>query len=93
MNRDELKLKIIAKIIATDDVEVLNRIRKIINNFESLPLVNEPPATYEKMANENIRVFNEWEQKRIDKALEQHKNGECISDEEADKEIQKWLED
>ena len=42
---------------------------------------------------EKVRVFNEWEQARIDKALKQYENGECISDEEAQKEIEKWFEE
>jgi hypothetical protein len=93
MNIATLKLEIIAKIIATDDVELLNKIQEIIVQYHSNSMVNEPTSTYQKTTSENIRVFNESEQKRIDKALEQYKNGECISDEEADKEIQKWLED
>ncbi len=93
MNIATLKLEIIAKIIATDDVELLNKIQEIIVKYHSNSMVNEPTSTYQKTTSENIRVFNESEQKRIDKALEQYKNGECISDEEADKEIQKWLED
>jgi ABC-type transport system involved in cytochrome bd biosynthesis fused ATPase/permease subunit len=93
MDVDKLKLEIIAKIIASDDVELLNRIQEIIDAYKSNSFVNEPSSTYQKTTSENIRVFNESEQKRIDKALEQYKNGECISDEEADKEIQKWLED
>jgi hypothetical protein len=93
MNIATLKLEIIAKIIATDDVELLNKIQEIIVQNHSNSMVNEPTSTYQKTTSENIRVFNESEQKRIDKALEQYKNGECISDEEADKEIQKWLED
>ncbi|UPQ78411.1 hypothetical protein M0M57_12370 [Flavobacterium azooxidireducens] len=93
MNIDALKLEIIAKIIATNDVELLNKIQEMISFYQTNTMVNEPPSTYQKTTNQKVRVFNEREQKRIDKALDQHKNGECISDEEADKEIQKWLED
>jgi hypothetical protein len=93
MNIAALKLEIIAKIIATDDVELLNKIQEMISFYQTNTMVNEPTSTYQKTTPEKVRVFNEWEQNRIDKALEQYKNGECISDEEADKEIQKWLED
>jgi hypothetical protein len=88
MNIAELKLKIIAKIIATDDVALLNKIKEIINDYESNSLVNEPTTTYER-----IRVFSEEEQRKINLAIQQYENGECISDEEAQKEIQEWLED
>ncbi|WP_281297101.1 hypothetical protein [Flavobacterium limnophilum] len=88
MNLAELKLEIIAKIIATDDVALLNKIQEIINDYESNSVVNEPMATYDR-----IRVFSEEEQRKINLAVQQYENGECISDEEAQKEIQEWLED
>lgn len=88
MNLAELKLEIIAKIVATDDVALLNKIQEIINDYESNSVVNEPVTTYEK-----IRVFSEDEQRKINLAVQQYENGECISDEEAQKEIQEWLED
>jgi uncharacterized secreted protein with C-terminal beta-propeller domain len=88
MNLAELKLEIIAKIIATDDVALLNKIQEIINDYESNSLVNEPITTYER-----IRIFSEEEQRKINLAVKQYENGECISDEEAQKEIQEWLED
>ena len=88
MNIAELKLEIIAKIIATDDVALLNKIQEIINDYKSNSLVNEPTTTYEK-----IRIFSADEQQKINLAIQQYENGECISDEEAQKEIQEWLED
>jgi len=88
MNIAELKLEIIAKIIATDDVVLLNKIKEIIECYESSSLINEPTSTYER-----IRVFSEEEQRKINLAIQQYENGECISDEEAQKEIQGWLED
>ena len=88
MNIAELKLEIIAKIIATDDVALLNKIQEIINDYESNSVVNEPVTTYDR-----IRVFSAEEQRKINIAVQQYENGECISDEEAQKEIQEWLED
>jgi 6-pyruvoyl-tetrahydropterin synthase len=88
MNIAELKLEIIRKIIATDDEALLNKIQEIINDYESNSLVNEPTTTYER-----IRVFSEEEQRKINLAIQQYENGECISDEEAQKEIQECLED
>ena len=88
MNLAELKLELIAQIIATDDVALLNKIQEIINDYESNSVVNEPVTTYDR-----IRVFSEEEQRKINLAVQQYENGECISDEEAQKEIQEWLED
>ena len=88
MNLAELKLEIIAKIVATDDVALLKKIQEIINDYESNSIVNEPVTTYDR-----IRFFSEEEQRKIILAVQQYENGECISDEEAQKEIQEWLED
>jgi hypothetical protein len=88
MNIAELKLEIIAKIIATDGEALLNKIQEIINDYESNSAVNEPLTTYDR-----IRVFSEEEQRKINIALKQVENGEYISDEEAQIEIEKWFEE
>ena len=88
MNLAELKLEIIAKIVTTDDVALLKKIQEIINDYESNSVVNEPVTTYDR-----TRIFSEEEQRKINLAVQQYENGECISDEEAQKEIQEWLED
>ena len=93
MNTAELKSKLIAQIMATDDDILLNKIKETINFYESDLLLSEPASTYEKVASEKIYVFNEWQQKRIDIALKQVENGEYISDEEAQIEIEKWFEE
>jgi len=93
MNIAELKLEIIAKIIATDDVALLHKIQEIINDYESNSLVNEPAVNYEKTTSEKIYILNEWQQKRIDIALKQVENGEYISNEEAEKEMQIWFKE
>lgn len=84
----ELKLEIIARIIDTDDVELLNKVKEIINSFDSDSLVNEPPIAYEK-----VLIFNEWQQKRIDIALKQVENGEYLTEEEDAKEMQRWFKE
>jgi len=86
MSTDELKLDLIAKIIETNDVDFLLKINTLLK--ENTSLVNEPALKYE-----SVRVFSAEEQRKLNLALEQYKNGECISDEEAQKEIQEWLED
>ncbi len=84
----ELKLEIIAKIIAIDDVILLNKILESIAGYELNSLVNEPTTIYHK-----VYVLNEWQQKRIDIALNQVENGEYISEEEDKKEMQKWFKE
>ncbi len=92
MNIGELKLELIAKIIHMNDLETLMKIKAVLNNAkQTINEVNEAPTDYIKT--EKVYVFNEWQQAKIDKALQQYENGECISDEEARKEIQAWLED
>lgn len=90
MSTSDLKLKLIAQIIATDDALLLDRIEEIIN---SNLIVNEQTSTYEKVDSEKIYVLNEWQQQRIDIALKQVENGEYISNEEAQIEIEKWFEE
>jgi len=88
MNLAELKLELIAQIIATDDVALLNKIKEIIDSYESNSVVNEPVATYDR-----IRIFSEEEQRKINLALKQVENGDYITDEEAQIEIEKWFEE
>lgn len=92
MTNSELKLDLIQKIINTNDFDLLIKIKDLLDNsFNKVSFVNEPSVVYEKT--EKVRVFNEWEQARIDKALKQIENGEFISDEEAQIEIEKWFEE
>ena len=60
MSTSDLKLKLIAQIIATNDISLLDRIEETI---KSNLLVNEPASTYEKTASEKIYIFSEWQQK------------------------------
>ncbi|MDR7371266.1 hypothetical protein [Flavobacterium aquidurense] len=95
MTTSERKLYLIKKIIETTDIDLLLKIKSLLeeNNYvlsdEKPTEVNEPALKYEK----NIRIFSPAEQRKIDQALREYENGECISDEEAQKEIQAWLED
>jgi predicted transcriptional regulator len=93
MNIAELKLEIISKIIATDDVVLLNKIEEIIKDYKSHSVVNEPTVNYEKATSEKVYILNEWQKKRIDIALKQVENGEYLSEEEDQKEMQKWFKE
>ena len=78
MSTAELKSELIKNISSTEDLMVLNQIKQI---FELDYLEKD------------VRIFTTEQQKRIDIAMKQYENGECISDEEAEKEIQAWLEE
>jgi hypothetical protein len=92
MKSAELKLELITQIISTNDLATLMKIEAILNNSDqSILEINEPTTDYIKT--EKVYIFNEWQQKRIDIALKQVENGECISDEEAEKEIQLWFKE
>ncbi|MFI0491465.1 hypothetical protein [Flavobacterium sp.] len=92
MNIAELKLEIIAKIIDNNDLATLTKIEAILNNTSvNILELNEPQITYVKT--EKILILNEWQQKRIDIALKQVENGEYLTEEEAEKEIQIWFKE
>ena len=76
MNTSDLKLDLIKAISETNDIGFLNEVKKLLN--------------YKRDEN-SVRVFNDWEQERIDKAMIDYKNGNVISDEEAQIEIEKWF--
>ena len=95
MTTSKLKLYLLKKIRETTDIDLLSKIKSLLDesNYtvseENSSEVNEPALKYEK----NIRIFTPAEQRKIDQALREYENGECISDEEAQREIQAWLED
>jgi hypothetical protein len=91
MNIGELKLELIAKIIHTNDLETLMKIEAVLNNIQqTIHEVNEPPTTYKS---EKVLVLNEWQQARIDIALKQIENGDFISHEEDQLELEKWFQE
>jgi len=94
MNIAELKLELITKIIDTNDVELLLKISTLLEAKNYTQLKKETTSLHEPaLKYESVRVFSSEEERKINLAFEQYKNGECISDEEAQKEIQEWLED
>ncbi|TRX41360.1 hypothetical protein [Flavobacterium restrictum] len=99
MTISELKTALTAKISATNNIDLLVKLNEVLNSKNEpelenhLTIVNEPVAIYEKTSTEAVYIFNEWQQKRIDIALKQVENGDYISDEEAQIEIEKWFEE
>ena len=87
MSTSDLKLKLIAQIIATDDSILLGRIEETIESNL------QPTSASEKKASEKIYVFNQWQQKRIDMALKQVENGEFLTEAEDKKEMERWFKE
>ena len=92
MNIAELKLELIRKIIATNDLTILMKIEAELNNIQqTIHKINEPPTTYIK--SEKVLVLNEWQQARIDIALKQIENGEFLTEDEDKIEMEKWFKE
>jgi len=99
MTTSELKRYLLEKIIETTDIDLLLRIKSLLeeNNYEvaeeNSSIVNEPAIEYKSSKTRNIRIFSEAEQKKINIALEQYENGQWISNEEAQIELEKWFKE
>ncbi|MEO6173655.1 MAG: hypothetical protein ABIP27_00765 [Flavobacterium circumlabens] len=96
MDIAELKLDLIKKIMETNDLDLLLKIKSLLDSGESgedLSSVNEPVAAYEKLKTKNIRIFSEAEQKKINIALQQYENGDFVSNEEAQIELEQWFKE
>lgn len=99
MNTSDLKLELIKAIIDSNDINLLLKIKTLFveKNYsgsdENSATVNEPSVEYKNLKAQNIRIFSEAEQKKINIALEQYENGEYISNEEAQIELEKWFKE
>ena len=85
----EEKLELIQKIIACNDITILMEIKALL--LADKNKLDEPTTGYRK--GEKIRIFSDCQEDKISCTIKQYEDGECISDEEAQKEIQAWLED
>ncbi len=76
MSTLELKKLLISKIDDIDDEELLRAVYKLLDY---------------KSSSGDIYVLSKEEEKEIDKGIQQVKEGKTISDEDVQKEIDKWL--
>ena len=78
MKNIELKSKLLEEIKNSEDYQVLEEVYKLLN-----------------LESESFEVFkfSERQEKSILKAKQQIKNGDFLTEEEANKEIDKWLEE
>lgn len=90
MHISELKLKLIEKIIHSNDIEFLMKIETFLaknNDF----MVHEPQTLYENSTKKF--VLNDWQKARIKKAQQQIENGEFLTFEEDQIEMEKWFQE
>ena len=78
MSLAEMKSNIINQISTIDDLKKLEDLTEFLGI---------------DLSKKDVYVFSQQQRIRIEKALKQVENGECISDEEAEKQIQKWFEE
>jgi hypothetical protein len=90
MENSDIKIKIIQKIITTENLEILMDILDLLGPENSRLQINEPPEVYEKKI--QAYVMNEWQKARIEIALKQVENEEVLTEEEAEIEMKKWFE-
>ena len=94
MNISDLKRDLIKKISETEDSVLLLQINSLLNekneneSEKNMSSVHEPALKYER-----VRIFSAEEKRKINIALKQVENGEFISNEEAQIEIEKWFEE
>lgn len=91
MDIEGLKLEIIQRIIDSNDEVLLLKIKEILmfptDSFE----LNEPQALYETSSEKF--VLNDWQKARIKKAKQQIENGEFLTFEEDQIEMEKWFQE
>ena len=88
MDNAELKIELIQKIIETNDFELLEKMAEILltsNNLE------EPATIYQK--EEKVYILSEDQISVINKSMGQYKNGQFLTEIEAEKDLEKWFEE
>ena len=78
MSTSDLKLDLIKAISATNDVIILNEIKDYLN------FISKETGVY-KLSDQQLA--------RVNESIKQYKNGEFLTEEEAEKDIQKWFEE
>jgi predicted transcriptional regulator len=78
MSTSDLKLDLIKAISATNDVMILNEIKDYLN------FIPKETGVY-KLSDQQLA--------RVNESIQQYKNGEFLTEEEAEKDIQKWFEE
>jgi hypothetical protein len=76
MGTDELKINLISKITSTNNLLLLEEVENLLN-FE---------------AEEHVYLLSNEQKKRIAEARTEYKMGNFLTNEYAEKEIEKWLE-
>jgi hypothetical protein len=91
MNIENLKLEIIQRIIDSNDKVLLLKIKEILMLPSNSIELNEPQTLYEKSSKKF--ALNDWQKERIKKAQQQIENGEFLTFEEDQIEMEKWFQE
>jgi hypothetical protein len=91
MITSDLKIELIQKIIDISDYEKLMEIKSFLGNLGNYSdKANDPMTDYIKT--EKVLVINESQLARIEIAKKQFQNGEFISHQEDQIELEKWFQ-
>jgi predicted transcriptional regulator len=90
MTSSDLKIDLIQKISACNDIDLLMKIDELVSLL-NLNEVNKPSTVYQK--EEKIFILSDEQIAIINKSIEQYKNGEFLTEEEEKKDIEKWFEE
>jgi hypothetical protein len=86
---ENFKLELIEKIIQIDDSKLLLKIKNLIENSNNDLILKEPEVTYDKK--DKLYYFSEEQISVINKSIEEYKNGEFLTDEEAEIDLKEWF--
>ncbi len=78
MNSSDLKIDLIKHISATENVDLLKEIKRLLSL---------------EYSEQDVYTFTTDQLQRINESLEQYKQGKFLSQEEAEIDIQKWLKE
>jgi len=91
MITSDLKIELIQKIIDISDYEKLMEIKSFLGNLANCSAKTNDPVT-DYIKTEKVLVINESQLARIEIALKQYENGEFISHQEDQIELEKWFQ-
>jgi hypothetical protein len=72
--------------------ELREKLTGRINRVERIDLLEEMLLILEEEEDRTLYILNTDQKNAVTEALNQYKNGQYLSEEDADKDINKWLE-
>jgi hypothetical protein len=72
-------------------LELKHIITEYISNIEDISFLNELKTIIESKVSENIYILSDYQKKQIELSRQELKNGQTITHEDLQKEIDQWL--